>query len=178
MAKLAIEPETAHDAEGPPKLLALAHISLPCRELEEGKRFYIDVLGGELLVSQPTFASFLVAGVEVGIGAIPGRCSWVAPSAEYPHIAFYADPEEMRRMKRWLNRCGIPSSDFWTRFGIEALMLFRDPSGNMIELFCKSGFDGVTHLPRAHSAPDTLIDVASLIYSEWRIPPVRSTFNG
>jgi hypothetical protein len=31
---------------GPPTFDSLAHVSLPCRDLDEGKRFYVGVLGG------------------------------------------------------------------------------------------------------------------------------------
>ena len=36
------------EMQGPPPLMSFSHVSVPCRDLEEGKRFYIDVLGGEL----------------------------------------------------------------------------------------------------------------------------------
>ena len=54
--------------QGPPRLRQFAHVSVPCRDLEEGKRFYRDVLGGEMHVETPTFASFRLGGVDVGIG--------------------------------------------------------------------------------------------------------------
>ena len=31
---------------GPPTFAAFDHVSLPCRDLEEGKRFYAEVMGG------------------------------------------------------------------------------------------------------------------------------------
>ena len=33
--------------------------------------------------------------------------------------------------------------------GVEALMFFRDPSGNLIELYCEKGFKGADKLPAA-----------------------------
>ena len=51
--------------------------SRPAADLAEGKRFYGDVLGGDLRVDTPTFASFKIAGADVGIGiegcSISGR---------------------------------------------------------------------------------------------------------
>jgi hypothetical protein len=77
----------------------------------------------------------------------------------------------MRTMKDWLTRCGIPSSGYWTRNGVEALMFFRDPSGNMIELFCEHGFAGAADLPkgppRGHG---TTVDVEALRYDSWQLP--------
>ena len=49
-----------------PKLAYLHHVSLPCRDLEESKRFYIEVLGGELYHDTPGFAEVMLAGMIVG----------------------------------------------------------------------------------------------------------------
>ena len=154
---------------GPPKFDAFAHVSLPCRDLAEGKRFYCGVLGGKVRVETPTFAAIVIGDVEIGIGTEGG--TYLAPGAEYPHIAFYAGPEAMLQMKHWLAQCGIPSSNFWTRSGNEALMFFRDPSGNMIELFCRSGFKGAEQLPRGPArGGGTAVDLDATEYSAWRMP--------
>ena len=128
--------------DGPPKFDAFHHVSIPCRDLEEGIRFYTEVMGGRVRVKEPFFASIQVADAAIGIGA--EGCSYVERSAEYPHFAFHAGGEELQQMKDWLKRCGIPSTIFWTRMGVEALMFFRDPSGNLIELYCEKGFKGAT----------------------------------
>jgi catechol 2,3-dioxygenase-like lactoylglutathione lyase family enzyme len=154
---------------GPAKLASFAHVSVPCRDLEEGKEFYGTVLGGTLRVDQPTFASFEIAGADVGIGN--EGCTYLGPSAEYPHFAFFIGPDELVHMKAWLEQCGIPTSNFWTRRGIEALMFFRDPSGNMIELYCEKGFAGADRLPkgppRGHG---TAVDIDVLRYDRWNRP--------
>ena len=160
----------ASSVAGPPKLSSFAHCSLPCRDMAEGKRFYVDVLGGEMRVNTPTFAMIVIAGVEIGIGN--EGCTFIAPNTEYPHIAFYADPDQMLHMKAWLTACGIPSSNFWTRQGIEALMFFRDPSGNMIELFCVKPFPGADKLPRSGpaAAPGNAVNLDSFLYTSWKLP--------
>jgi len=159
----------AQAAKHAPKLDAFAHVSLPCRDMAEGKAFYVDLLGGKLRVDTPTFASIILAGADIGIGS--EGCTFVGEGAEYPHIAFYCGPEAMAGMKDRLATCGIPSSNYWTRQGVEALMFFRDPSGNMIELFCKSGFPGADKLPkgppRGHGAT---VDVETLRYDKWTRP--------
>ena len=74
-------------------------------------------------------------------------------------------------MKEWLARCGIPTSNYWTRSGVEALMFFRDPSGNVIELYCREGFEGAADLP--HGPPrghGTAVDIDALVYDDWRLP--------
>ena len=159
-------------ARGPAKLKSFAHVSVPCRDLEEGKAFYRDVLGGEMHVDTPTFASFRLGGVDVGIGT--DGCSYIAGNAEYPHFAFFVGPDELTQMQGWLAQCGIPTSNLWTRRGIEALMFFRDPSGNVIELYCEQGYKGADKLPkgppRGHG---TAVDIDRLRYDTWKRPSQR-----
>jgi catechol 2,3-dioxygenase-like lactoylglutathione lyase family enzyme len=163
------KPQMTPAVSVPPAFLSFSHVSVPCRDLEEGKRFYVGVMGGKLRVDTPTFANIALCGVEIGIGN--EGCTFLEPGTEYPHFAFFAGPEAMRTMKDWLTRCGIPSSGYWTRNGVEALMFFRDPSGNMIELFCEHGFAGAADLPkgppRGHG---TTVDVDALRYDSWRLP--------
>ena len=161
------------DAElGPAKFDSLAHISLPCRDLEEGIAFYVDVLGGELRALGPIFASVRIAGANVGFGT--QCCSFINDSAEYPHIAFYVGPDEMMHTRRWLAQCGIPISNLWTRRGKEALMFFRDPSGNVIELFCKEGIEDADKLPVGTSRGHGLaVNIDELRYTTWNWPKVQ-----
>src|SRR4051812_7975442 len=98
MAQTAIEKTPTR--QGAPKLGSFAHVSVPCRDLEEGKCFYSQVLGGEMTVETPTFASFRLGGVDVGIG-IDG-CTFIQPSAEYPHFAFFVDADQLTQMRSWL----------------------------------------------------------------------------
>jgi catechol 2,3-dioxygenase-like lactoylglutathione lyase family enzyme len=173
MSETTIERHSGAEAhsgiKGPPVLDSFAHVSVPCRDLEEGKRFYTQVLGGKIRVDTPTFAAIVVNGVEIGIGN--EGCTFLEPGNEYPHFAFYCGPEALSQMKAWLARCGIPSSNFWTRKGVEVLMFFRDPSGNMIELFCQSGFKGAMDLPkgppRGHGVA---VDVEAFRYDTWALP--------
>ena len=153
----------------PPKLSSFAHVSVPCRDLEEGKRFYGGVLGGEMHVETPDFASFRIGGVDVGIGT--RGCTFLGPEAEYPHMAFYVNAEQLVQMRDWLGKCGIPTSNLWTREGKEALMFFRDPSGNVLELFCTEGYDGARDLPRGPArGHGTAVDIEKLRYSTFTVP--------
>ena len=163
------ESTSARGVSGPPKALTFAHVSMPCRDLAEGKRFYGKVLGGEMHVETPTFASFRLGGVDVGIGT--DGVTFMAKSAEYPHFAFFLGPNELAQMRDWLGQCGVPTSNLWTRRGIEALMFFRDPSGNVIELYCEKGYPGADQLPkgppRGHG---TAVDIDALRYDTWNRP--------
>jgi catechol 2,3-dioxygenase-like lactoylglutathione lyase family enzyme len=127
-----------------PQFLNLNHISLPCRDLEESKRFYTEVLGGELVHEIAGFAEARVAGLIVGMSEQPG--GWTGRDAEYPHYAFDIDGENYDLMKLWLDGYGVPNHQ-WTRDYKTALMYFRDPSGNLLELYCDSGYDGIKSLP-------------------------------
>jgi len=161
--------EARQNVDGPPALMALHHISVPCRDLEEGIRFYRDVLGGRVKVTEPAFALVHVGGTDIGISS--DGCAWTTPGAEYPHFAYQVDAANLVGMKDWLARCGIPSSSFWTRNGVETLMFFRDPSGNLIELFCKEGYAGAKDLPRGPArGHGTAIDVNATAYETWRLP--------
>jgi catechol 2,3-dioxygenase-like lactoylglutathione lyase family enzyme len=152
-----------------PQMQSFSHQSFPCRDLEEGKRFYMQVLGGHLRVDQPTFASITIAGADIGIGIV--GCAWPERVAEYPHCAFFIDADNLVAMRRLLERCEIPVSPLWTRSGVEALMFFRDPTGNLIELFCRNGYPGAEGLPRSGPAGHGVtVDLERLWYDRWRLP--------
>jgi hypothetical protein len=67
-----------------PRFAYLHHISLPCRDVEESKRFYTQVLGGELIHDIPGFAEVRIAdmifgmsrrdGADRGVPALGAKC--------------------------------------------------------------------------------------------------------
>jgi len=165
-----LEDAKAGEELGPFKLDSMAHISLPCRDLEEAIAFYVDVLGGVLRRNDgEIFASVRIGGIHVGLGC--QGVSFMGPSAEYPHLAFYLGPDELLHAKAWFDQCGIPTTNFWTRRGKEVLMFVRDPSGNVIELFCKEGFKGAENLPRGGPrGGGVAVDLDVTEYSGFKIP--------
>ena len=55
--------------------------------------------------------------------------------------------------------------------GVEALMFFRDPSGNMIALFCVKPFPGADKLPRSGpAAAGKAVVLETFRYETWRLP--------
>ena len=46
-----------------PRFSGLSHVSLACRDLAESKRFYSEVLGGELVHEIPGFVEYRIADV-------------------------------------------------------------------------------------------------------------------
>ncbi len=160
---------TANKVTGPPQFDGFDHASVPCRDLEEGIRFYRDVLGGKLVVQEDAFAMFDICGAHIGIGSV--GCTFIDAGNEYPHIGLTCSAAALVKMKDWLAACGIPSTNFWTRAGVEALMFFRDPSGNIIELYCHEGLEGAEKLPQGPArGHGTAVDIDAISYSDWSLP--------
>jgi catechol 2,3-dioxygenase-like lactoylglutathione lyase family enzyme len=72
----------------------LHHISLPCRDVEESKRFYTHVLGGELIHDIPGFADVRIADMIFGMSQQSG--GWTGPTVEYPHYGLNVDRKTLR----------------------------------------------------------------------------------
>ena len=159
---------------GPVSMGRFDHVSVPCRDLEEATCFFVDVLGGEMRVATPIFNEVRLGGVNVGFGTV--GTTFMQPSTEYPHIGFVVTAEELAQMKAWLTQCEIPTSNYWTRFGVEALMFFRDPSGNVFELYCRNGFPGADTFPRGPAAGHKIaVDIDAIRYDTWKRPAVRGS---
>jgi catechol 2,3-dioxygenase-like lactoylglutathione lyase family enzyme len=117
-----------------PHFSKLNHISLAVKDIDEARKFYIDVLGGRLVYDMPHFIEVNVAGTVIGMSATRGRPQ--ASDAEYPHVGFEIESDQFLPMKALLNECGVKTHEIWTRLNIEGLMYFKDPSGNLLEIFC------------------------------------------
>lgn len=157
---------------GPVPLGRFDHVSVPCRDLEEAMCFFVDVLGGEVRVSTPIFAEVRLGGTLIGFGN--KGTTFMEPSTEYPHIGFATGPEDLAKLKAWLTQCEIPTSNYWTRYGVEALMFFRDPSGNVFEVYCPKGFPGAASFPRGPAAGHNIaVDVDAIRYDTWKRPAVQ-----
>ncbi|MGA2392002.1 MAG: VOC family protein [Candidatus Lustribacter sp.] len=169
----ATDQRASGDAQlGPVPLGRFDHVSVPCRDLDEAMCFFVDVLGGEVRVKTPIFAEVRLGGTLIGFGA--KGTTFMEPSTEYPHIGFSTGPAELAQLKAWLTQCGIPTSNYWTRYGIEALMFFRDPSGNVFEVYCPKGFPGADGFPRGPAAGhDIAVDINAIRYDTWKRPAVQ-----
>jgi catechol 2,3-dioxygenase-like lactoylglutathione lyase family enzyme len=154
-----------HQRQPRPFFTEMAHASLTVRDLAEAKRFYTGVMGGRLVLNLPEFAEVNVAGMIFGFAEKSGHVQY--PDEEYPHIAFFIDQEHFLPMKAWLEEHGVITHGLWTRNGREALMYFKDPSGNLFEIYCKK-FDGADKLP--HGGPrggEGIVELSSLNY-DWK----------
>ncbi len=154
-----------------PTVAGFSHISTPVRDVAEAVRFWTEIFAAERVRnSHPDrFAEVRLGGVIIGMSRQPG--GWTGHSAEFPHYAFFVDPEHMVPLKERLEAYGVPTHDIWTRNRVEALMYFRDPSGNLFELYCKQGFQEVQTIPQEASAGgDYTVDLAALNYDRWKDP--------
>jgi catechol 2,3-dioxygenase-like lactoylglutathione lyase family enzyme len=145
-----------------PRFSGLSHVSLACRDLAESKLFYSGVLGGELVHEIPGFVEYRIADAIFGLSE--QNHGWTAPEHEYPHYAFYLDGPNFERMIRWLDGYSVPNYPY--RRDPTALVYFRDPSGNLFELYCDTGYDKIASLPPAPRRGGPPIDFRSLNY-QW-----------
>ena len=146
-----------------PRFSALHHISLPCRDVEESKRFYIQVLGGELFHDIPGFAEVRIADIIFGMSQQSG--GWTGRTVEYPHYGLNVDGKNFALARRWLEACGVPQHG-WTRNYKTALLYFRDPSGNLLEIYCDSGYKGIRELALGPRQGGTPLPLEALRY-QW-----------
>src|SRR5713226_4751472 len=154
----------SHIEEQRPRFSGFGHASLPCRDLAQSKRFFTQVTGGELIHDVKGFAEVRVAGTIIGLSDRSGR--WTGWNAEYPHYAFFADAEDFLPMVAWLRQSGVKTSEPWTRDGIKGLMYFRDPSGNLFEMYCSKLKEAASFLRGVKQGGSYEIDFAGLNY-EW-----------
>lgn len=141
--KTAINPRATNR---PPRFASLNHISIPVQNRAEAVRFYTEVLGADITLVNPTFTEVKLAGTILGLAEEKG--GWTAPDAEFPHYGFTIQPEDVQPMKERLEAFGVPTHTLWSRHGVEAMMYFRDPSGNLFEMYCVSGFQDADQLAR------------------------------
>lgn len=156
---------TGRPDHGQPQFSGFSHVSVPVRDLQEAKRFYTQVLGGELVFDRPGFLEIKIGGIILGFSRQDG--GWTAPRAEFPHYAFFISGDQFLPMKERLEKNGVPTTRIWTRDGLRALMYFRDPSGNLFEIYCPEGFRDADKLPRGiRAGGDYDIDFGALNY-QW-----------
>ena len=72
-----------------PRFSGFSHGSLPCCDLALSKRFFTEVLGGELFHDTPGFAEVRIAGAVIGLSE--QTAGWTGWDAEYPHYAFFIE---------------------------------------------------------------------------------------
>ena len=147
-----------------PHFTAFAHASIFCNDLEQAKRFFTKIIGGELIHDVDGFAEVRVAGIIIGFTVRSGSAT--GRDAEYPHYAFFVEPEDFLPMVAWLRQNGVTASEPWTRDGVKGLLYFRDPSGNLFEMYCPKLKEAASFVRGAKQGGSYTIDFAGLNY-QW-----------
>lgn len=147
-----------------PHFTAFAHASIFCNDLEQAKRFFTKIIGGELIHDVDGFAEVRVAGIIIGFTVRPGSAT--GRDAEYPHYAFFIEPEDFLPMVAWLRQNGVTASEPWTRDGVKGLLYFRDPSGNLFEMYCPTLKEAASFVRGAKQGGSYNIDFGGLNY-QW-----------
>jgi catechol 2,3-dioxygenase-like lactoylglutathione lyase family enzyme len=154
-----------HQQPAGPHFSSLNHVSLWVSDIEQAKRFYTEVLGGRLILEAEDAAEVVLGGTTVGFSSRGGRPQ--PADAEYPHLGFNLDPDQLLPMKQWLEEHGVRTHEPWTRSGRTALMFFKDPFGNLFEIYCKD-YPGAATLQRGRerAGESGIVQLADLSY-EW-----------
>ena len=149
-----------------PKFSGFSHMSIPVRDTKEALRFFTEVLGAELVFDREGFAEVQMGGVILGLSL--QEEGWTGHKAEYPHYGFFIEGDQFIPMKERLESHGVPTTQIWTRDGVRTLMYFRDPSGNLFEIYCPKGFKDAHKVPRgANAGGDYKIDLGALNH-DWK----------
>src|ERR687896_1308127 len=90
-----------------PRFSGMSHVSLPCRDLEESKIFYSQVMGGELVHTASGFVEFRIEDIIIGLSEQAD--GWTGVDDEYPHYAFYIDGTNLDIMKNLLDSYDVPN---------------------------------------------------------------------
>jgi len=157
------------------RVLGVDHLTLPVGDLEVAERFYVGVLGAEVVMKvdrefvrrvMPASKEperHLHTSVRLGKGPrldlFPQEDGQPRADQAHPHLAFEVRPEDLVELTAALNARGIPT-DGPRRLGPpgQASVYFNDPFGNHLELTCMEFAGEVKMGPP---------DVASYAY-EWR----------
>jgi catechol 2,3-dioxygenase-like lactoylglutathione lyase family enzyme len=145
-----------------PRLASFAHASIFCADLEQAKRFFTQVIGGDLIHDVDGFAEVRVAGTIIGLTVRPGATT--GRNAEYPHYAFFIEPEDFLPMVAWLRQNGVVTTEPWTRDGVKGLLYFRDPAGNLFEMYCPRLDEAASFARGKKQGGDYEIDFTALHY--------------
>jgi len=133
------------------------HFTLPVRDHEKARKFYVELLGGEVR-REPSWDSVragrsnstalavrMCEGAELDLFYQP--YGMAQPDEEHPHHAFYVQsPEELDAFRARLEATGVPTAlvtrhkDPTPQPGDPCLaeLHFNDPDGNHLQIHCRN----------------------------------------
>ena len=120
----------------------IAHVAVPCRDLEETARWYAGVLGAQPIRILHDRVTFSFGGVLQLVCHLERRSGVDNPRA-YPrhHGLTFLRMEDFNRLRDHLLKLGVkflqkPSLRFVNTPHEHQTMMLADPSGNVVELKC------------------------------------------
>jgi hypothetical protein len=106
-----------------------------------------------------------IAGIDISFNAQPS--GWTGRDAAFPYYAFAIAPEHFLPMKAHLEAYGVPTHPISTDATGAAYLYFRDPAGNLFQLYCADGLpDAAALSPGTLAGADYQVDFAALNY-DW-----------
>ncbi|QEL56206.1 VOC family protein [Chromobacterium paludis] len=114
-------------------ILKIDHIVLRVRDTALAERFYLEVLGCEVVKRQGQLAH-LHAGSAL-IDLVPAEGS--ETGANVDHFCLRVEPFDEDAIRAHLARCGVDVAPAMPRFGADGVgpsIYLRDPDGNGVEL--------------------------------------------
>jgi extradiol dioxygenase family protein len=120
----------------------IAHVAVPCRDLEETARWYAEVLGAQPVRILKDRVTFSFGGVLQLVCHLERRAVKDNPRA-YPrhHGLTFLRMEDFNRLKNHLLKLGVkfiqrPALRFAKSAHEHQTMMLADPSGNVVEFKC------------------------------------------
>lgn len=120
----------------------IAHVAVPCRDLEEARRWYSEVLGAQPVRVLKDRVTFSFGGVLQLVCHLERRAIVPNPRA-YPrhHGLTFLRMEDFSRMKDHVQKLGVkflvrPAVRFADTAHEHQTFMVVDPSGNVVEFKC------------------------------------------
>lgn len=120
----------------------IAHVAVPCRDLEEAARWYAEVLGAQPVRILKDRVTFSFGGVLQLVCHLERRAVEANPRAYPRHFGLtFLRMEEFARLRQHVERLGIkflvrPALRFPNSAHEHHTFMVADPSGNVVEFKC------------------------------------------
>lgn len=112
-----------------------AELTLQVRDLAELERFYVDVLGLEVLDRQADRV-WLAAGTHARLGLwLPGVKEFGDEGGAHVHYAFSAAPGRLDELAQRLREAGVEHRGPQQHPGGDRSLYVEDPEGNIVEVW-------------------------------------------
>lgn len=135
----------------------VAHVVLNGQDLEKMERFYTEVLGFEVVTRtkrpRGVFFSLGMQHHDLAVLQAPANVPLQQPTQTgLHHLALQlGSREELKTSYQELKARGVTIAGT-VNHGITHSVYFFDPEGNMVELFCDIGEDGLERIRRGDAA--------------------------